>query len=175
MDQDNQFNAVPEEGVPAPALDAQTVKYLLFCSDNLLFGVSADYVVEIITNHAITKLPLVPNYIRGIINLRGQIIPIVDIRLLLGQPSQSDNCIIILNIEDTLVGILVDTVQKMIDVDTALILPSPSQDTRNLVVLCPRNRPCWSLTVLKFSTSLRAESAGSCFEYAVSRYVRFRR
>ena len=124
MDQDNQFNAVPEEGVPAPALDAQTVKYLLFCSDNLLFGVSADYVVEIITNHAITKLPLVPNYIRGIINLRGQIIPIVDIRLLLGQPSQSDNCIIILNIEDTLVGILVDT---------ALILPSPSQDTRNLV------------------------------------------
>ena len=54
MDQDNQFNAVPEEGVPAPALDAQTVKYLLFCSDNLLFGVSADYVVEIITNHAIT-------------------------------------------------------------------------------------------------------------------------
>ena len=105
MDQDNQFNAVPEEGVPAPALDAQTVKYLLFCSDNLLFGVSADYVVEIITNHAITKLPLVPNYIRGIINLRGQIIPIVDIRLLLGQPSQSDNCIIILNIEDTLVGI----------------------------------------------------------------------
>ena len=120
MDQDNQFNAVPEEGVPAPALDAQTVKYLLFCSDNLLFGVSADYVVEIITNHAITKLPLVPNYIRGIINL-------------LGQPSQSDNCIIILNIEDTLVGILVDTVQKMIDVDTALILPSPSQDTRNLV------------------------------------------
>ena len=133
MDQDNQFNAVPEEGVPAPALDAQTVKYLLFCSDNLLFGVSADYVVEIITNHAITKLPLVPNYIRGIINLRGQIIPIVDIRLLLGQPSQSDNCIIILNIEDTLVGILVDTVQKMIDVDTALILPSPSQDTRNLV------------------------------------------
>ena len=31
MDQDNQFNAVPEEGVPAPALDAQTVKYLLFC------------------------------------------------------------------------------------------------------------------------------------------------
>ena len=133
MDQDNQFNAVPEEGGPAPALDAQTVKYLLFCSDNLLFGVSADYVVEIITNHAITKLPLVPNYIRGIINLRGQIIPIVDIRLLLGQPSQSDNCIIILNIEDTLVGILVDTVQKMIDVDTALILPSPSQDTRNLV------------------------------------------
>ena len=57
MDQDNQFNAVPEEGVPAPALDAQTVKYLLFCSDNLLFGVSADYVVEIITNRHYQAAP----------------------------------------------------------------------------------------------------------------------
>lgn len=76
-----------EEGVPVPVLDTQTVKYLFFCPDNLFFDVSADYVVEIITNHAITRLPLVPNYIRGIINLRGQIIPIVDTRLLPGQPS----------------------------------------------------------------------------------------
>ena len=133
MDQDNQFNAVPEEGVPAPALDAQTVKYLLFCSDNLLFGVSADYVVEIITNHAITKLPLVPNYIRGIINLRGQIIPIVDIRLLLGQPSQSDNCIIFCTVSTRIPTKVSSMLRMMIDVDTALILPSPSQDTRNLV------------------------------------------
>ena len=110
-----------------------TERFLTFMSDGLTIGVSTNYVTEIITNHTITIIPLVPDYVKGIINLRGQIIPIVDIRLLLGQPSQSDNCIIILNIEDTLVGILVDTVQKMIDVDTALILPSPSQDTRNLV------------------------------------------
>ena len=114
-------------------IPTSTERFLTFMSDGLTIGVSTNYVTEIITNHTITIIPLVPDYVKGIINLRGQIIPIVDIRLLLGQPSQSDNCIIILNIEDTLVGILVDTVQKMIDVDTALILPSPSQDTRNLV------------------------------------------
>ena len=114
-------------------IPTSTERFLTFMSDGLTIGVSTNYVTEIITNHTITIIPLVTDYVKGIINLRGQIIPIVDIRLLLGQPSQSDNCIIILNIEDTLVGILVDTVQKMIDVDTALILPSPSQDTRNLV------------------------------------------
>ena len=114
-------------------IPTSTERFLTFMSDGLTIGVSTNYVTEIITNHTITIIPLVPDYVKGIINLRGQIIPIVDIRLLLGQPSQSDNCIIILNIENTLVGILLDTVQKMIDVDTALILPSPSQDTRNLV------------------------------------------
>ena len=114
-------NAASETSDAAAA--AQTnQKYLLFQSGGLLFGVIADYVVEIITNHTVTHLPLVPDYVKGIINLRGQIIPIVGHPPAAGTASQSDNCIIILNIEDTLVGILVDTVQKMIDVDTALIL-----------------------------------------------------
>ena len=62
------------EEAPSAPLDSQTEKYLLFLSDQLLFGVKAEYVVEIITNHTITLLPLVPSYILGIINLRGQII-----------------------------------------------------------------------------------------------------
>lgn len=111
----------------------ETQKYLLFVSDTLLFGVMADYVVEIITHHAITALPLVPSYVRGIINLRGQIIPIVDIRRLLGQEPAEGDCMIILNISDTLVGILVDTVQRMLDIATDTILPSPSKDCQNLV------------------------------------------
>lgn len=110
-----------------------TQKYLLFLSDTLLFGVMADYVVEIITHHVITSLPLVPSYVSGIINLRGQIIPIVDIRHILGQETAESDCMIILNIDGTLVGILVDTVQKMLDVNTASILPSPSKECQNLV------------------------------------------
>ena len=78
------------EEAPSAPLDSQTEKYLLFLSDQLLFGVKAEYVVEIITNHTITLLPLVPSYILGIINLRGQIIPIVDMRILLGCPAQQD-------------------------------------------------------------------------------------
>lgn len=125
--------AVEPEEAPAAVQDTSMDKYLLFVSDELLFGVPAEYVVEIITNHAITSIPLVPGYIRGIINLRGQIIPIVDIRLLLGHVMREDNCIIILNIDGVMVGILVDTVQKMVDVDRTTILPAPPQNSQNLV------------------------------------------
>ena len=111
------------EEAPSAPLDSQTEKYLLFLSDQLLFGVKAEYVVEIITNHTITLLPLVPSYILGIINLRGQIIPIVDMRILLGCPAQQDTCIII----------LVDTVQKMMDIEKSAILPAPAQNTQDMV------------------------------------------
>ena len=74
---------LPTDQLEDGAVTVQTEKYLLFMSGDLLFGVPAESVAEIITGHTITKLPLVPGYIRGIINLRGQIIPIVDIRRLL--------------------------------------------------------------------------------------------
>ncbi|HAX52582.1 MAG TPA: chemotaxis protein CheW, partial [Lachnospiraceae bacterium] len=48
-----------------------TSRFLTFTSDNLVFGVSTDNVIEIITNYMIRPLPMVPDYIRGIINLRG--------------------------------------------------------------------------------------------------------
>ncbi len=111
----------------------QTEKYLLFLSDGLLFGVPAEAVVEIITGHAITKLPLVPSYIRGIINLRGQILPIVDIRGLLGQGDCESDCMMILQSDGTQVGILVDQVQKMVDIDTSILLPVPPQSSKELV------------------------------------------
>ena len=118
-----------EEEAPA----AQTEKYLLFQSDGLLFGVPAEAVVEIITGHTVTKLPLVPGYISGIINLRGQILPIVDIRRLLGGEACQSNCMMILQAEDTQVGILVDQVQKMVDLDVSTLLPVPPRRSNELV------------------------------------------
>ena len=116
----------------ASPVDVLTEKYLLFTSDNLLFGVTAANVIEIITNHTITKLPLVPDYVPGIINLRGQIIPIVDIRLLLGNAPHADCCIMILDIEGTTIGILVDAVQRMLDIQKDSILAAPAQNTQKL-------------------------------------------
>ena len=63
--------------------------------------------------------------------IRDRIIPIVDMRILLGCPAQQDTCIIILNINDTMVGILVDTVQKMMDIEKSAILPAPAQNTQD--------------------------------------------
>ncbi len=126
-----QTGGVDPEADSAPVV--QTEKYLLFLSDGLLFGVPAEAVVEIITGHTITRLPLVPNYIRGIINLRGQIIPIVDIRSLLDHGSCESNCMMILQSNGTQVGILVDQVQKMVDIDTSALLPVPPRSSKELV------------------------------------------
>ena len=104
--------------------ESQTEKYLLFTSADLLFGVPSEYV---------TKLPLVPTYVRGIINLRGQIIPIVDTRILLRCDGEDNQCIIILNIEGTLVGILIDSVMKMVDVDKESLRQDLAQKAQNLV------------------------------------------
>ena len=110
-----------------------TEKYLLFVSDGLLFGTKAEYVVEIITNHIITPLPLVPSYIRGIINLRGQIIPIMNIRTRLGKEDREDCLVIVLNIDGTQLGLLVDTVDQMIDIPKELLVPVPPQSNQRFV------------------------------------------
>ena len=107
-----------ESDIPAEeaAPKLQTNKYLICISEGLLYGIDAEQVETIITDHTITRLPRVPHYVRGIINLRGQIIPIIDIRLRLGKPQAEESCIIVVNIGSDCMGILVDGVDKMVDV-----------------------------------------------------------
>ena len=114
-------DAAAAEGAP----EILTDKYLIFVSDNLFYGIDAEQVVELITEHSITRLPRVPHYVRGIINLRGQIIPIIDIRLRLGKPEQDSLCGIVVNVDGNMVGILVDMVEQMVDVPIGSILPVP--------------------------------------------------
>ena len=113
-----------------------TERFLTFSSDGLNIGVSTNYVIEIITNHMITQLPLVPDYVKGIINLRGQIIPIIDIRLRMGKPPidyTSTTCIIVLNINSTRIGIVVDAVQQVMDIDQSQISPVPVENQQELI------------------------------------------
>lgn len=113
-----------------------TERFLTFNSDGLTIGVSTDYVIEIITNHTITPLPLVPDYVKGIINLRGQIIPIIDIRLRMGKPSidyTNTTCIIVLNIDSVHIGIIVDAVQQVVDVDQDAISSVPVENQQELI------------------------------------------
>lgn len=114
-------------------VEVQTEKYLIFVSDSLRYGLNAEQVKEIITNYSITYLPRVPHYIRGIVNLRGQIIPIIDIRLRLGKPTQEDNCFIVVEMDNGQIGILVDGVEKMVDIPKDSILPMPTQNEQKLV------------------------------------------
>ena len=67
-----------------------------------------------------------PGYVKGVINLRGQIIPIVDIRLRLGKMPQDNFCSIVVEVEGNMVGIVVDMVEQMVDVPLDYILPVPT-------------------------------------------------
>lgn len=115
------------------AHEVEEEKYLIFHSGNILYALSTTYVIEILNNVTITKVPLVPDYIAGVINLRGAIVPIVDFRLLLGRYPEDESCVIILSISDTSIGIVVDSVDQMVDIAKAAILPVPSQNEHRLV------------------------------------------
>ena len=110
-----------------------TQKYLIFNTDNLKFGIDANSVVEIITNYSITFLPMLPDFVRGIFNLRGDMIPILDIRLRLGKESREDCLVIVLNVDGTQLGILVDSVDQMLDIPKEDILPTPINHNQKLV------------------------------------------
>ena len=129
-------NEINTEEVGAAEAPISTERFLTFTSDGLTIGISTDYVTEIITNHSITVLPLVPDYVKGIINLRGQIIPIIDIRLRMGKEAiayTNHTCIIVLNIDSVLIGIVVDMVQQVIDIDKSLISSMPIEDHQELI------------------------------------------
>ena len=113
--------------------EIQTDKYLIFSSDGLMYGIKAGQVKDIITDYAITYLPQVPSYVKGVINLRGQIIPIIDIRLRLGKMPQDNFCGIVVDVDGNMVGILVDMVEQMVDVPLDAILPVPISNGQAMV------------------------------------------
>lgn len=134
MSTDTQKNTGAD--ISGNAAPASTERFLTFTCDGLNIGVSTNYVIEIITDHSITMIPLVPDYLKGIISMRGQIIPIIDIRLRMGKSPieyTSTTCIIILDINDVQIGILVDAVQQVMDVDQSQISPVPAENQQDLI------------------------------------------
>ena len=115
--------------------EIQTEKYLIFSSDGLMYGIKAELVKDIITGYSITYLPQVPGYVKGVINLRGQIIPIVDIRLRLGKMPQDNFCSIVVEVDGNMVGIVVDMVEQMVDVPKEDILPVPTNSGGSQVMV----------------------------------------
>ena len=127
------FAREQEDDYTDQPVELQTDKYLIFSSDGLMYGIKAEQVKDIITDYSITYLPQVPSYVRGVINLRGQIIPMVDIRLRLGKMPQENFCGIVVDVDGNMVGILVDMVEKMVDVPQRSILPVPTKNGQAMV------------------------------------------
>ena len=112
----------------------ETQKFLIFVAGHLKLGVEAEYVEQILHDQVITYLPMVPPYIPGIINMRGIMVPILDIRERLGlEPKNDDNLVVVINPGDVPLGILVDAVDQMLDIVVDNIHPLPANSTQMLV------------------------------------------
>ena len=102
---------------------------LTFESAGLVMYMSTSY------DHSITALPMVPHYVKGIINLRGSILPVIDIRLLMDREAEeytSKTCIIVLNIDSIPIGIIVDRVRQVIDIDPDEVQSIPLRNRQKL-------------------------------------------
>ncbi len=106
----------------------QKDKFLTFSIGNEFYGIEIKYVTEIIGIQPITEVPEMSDYMRGIINLRGKIIPVMDVRLRFGKSFKEYNdrtCIIVVDIEDISVGLIVDGVSEVMDICEENIVPPP--------------------------------------------------
>ncbi len=111
-------------------------KYLIFTIDKEKYGIEIKYVLEIIGIQTITKIPELDDYIKGIINLRGKIIPVIDVRLRFKKPVMEYDdrtCIIVVNVGELTVGLIVDRVSEVINIseDQVALPPSTSMNTKN--------------------------------------------
>ena len=115
----------------ADAADGLKGKYLTFFLDDQCFGVDIQYVIEIIGIQGITKVPKVPSYICGIINLRGKVVPIIDMRLRFHKASREfdkKTCIIVVEVANVTAGLIVDGVDEVEDIGDLNISEPPQMD-----------------------------------------------
>jgi purine-binding chemotaxis protein CheW len=112
-------------------------QYLTFKLDDEVFALGIDKVREVLDYTSVTKVPQTPDFMRGVINLRGSVVPVVDMRLKLGMAKTEktvNTCIIIVEInlegETTVLGALADSVQEVLDLEPHQIEPAPKIGTK---------------------------------------------
>lgn len=108
--------------------DTQKGKFLTFNLGNEFYGIEIKFVTEIIGIQPITEVPELPEYIKGIVNLRGKIIPVMDVRVRFKKPFKEYNdrtCIIVIDIDEISIGLIVDSVAEVISIPDGDIVPPP--------------------------------------------------
>ncbi len=121
------MEAVLESKGGLNATAAHGGKYLTFSLADEEYGLEILKVREIIGIMDITAVPQMPVFVKGVINLRGKVIPVIDLRLKFGlEPAEytDQTCIVVVDV-GTLTGIIVDTVQEVLDIDGGQIDPAP--------------------------------------------------
>ena len=116
---------------------AGTTQYLTYKLADEVFALDIGKVREVLDFTTVTKVPRTPEFMRGVINLRGSVVPVVDLRLKFGMPKTEktvDTCVIITEVtvdnETTVLGALADSVQEVLDLEADHIEPAPKIGTR---------------------------------------------
>lgn len=110
-----------------------TARYLTFFLGDELYGIGIENVQEIIAMMRITIVPKTPPHIKGVMNLRGNIIPIVDMRTKFGMEYQEPNmytATVIVSIEGTSIGFIVDTVEEVMQIADDVLMDAPNFGTQ---------------------------------------------
>ena len=108
--------------------DTQANKYLFFRIDKESYGIGIRHVIEIVELQRISAVPDMPQYVKGVINLRGKVIPAVDLRLRFGmeeRPYDDRTCIVVSEIEGVSLGFIVDTVEEVLEIPETQVEPAP--------------------------------------------------
>jgi len=115
----------------------ETTQYLTFKLDEEVFALDVAKVREILEESSITKVPQTPDYMRGVINLRGSVVPVIDLRLKFGMSETVktvNTCIIVTEVsmdgENIVLGALADSVQEVIEMEPQQIEAAPHIGTR---------------------------------------------
>lgn len=107
-------------------------KYLTFHLAGEDYGIEIRYVTEIIGVQKITPVPNTPHYLKGVINLRGRVIPIMDVRRRFHLPEceyDERTCVIVVRLAETLIGLVVDTVSEVVAIPATDIQPPPGRSS----------------------------------------------
>ncbi len=108
--------------------DTQKDRYLTYQLGNECYGIEIKYVTEIIGIQAIIHVPELPEYVKGIINLRGKIIPVMDARLRFKKEARDYNdrtCIIVVDLNDLSIGLIVDKVTEVLTIPVMDVVDPP--------------------------------------------------
>src|SRR5512142_1786952 len=116
---------------------ASAGQFLTFTLDRERYAVEISKVHEVLEFTSVNRVPRTPEYLRGVINLRGNIVPVIDLRLKFGLSRTErtvDTCVVITEVqiggEALVLGVLADSVQEVIELDAASVAPPPKMGTR---------------------------------------------
>ncbi len=126
---ESQRNDFDDYDIDDDSEDTQEGKYLSFRIGNEQYGIEIKHVTEIVGIQKITEVPDMPEYVKGVINLRGSVIPVVDIRLRFHMKAieyDDRTCVIVVSIDESPIGLVVDAVREVISISSEMISPPPS-------------------------------------------------